>query len=272
MKAHFLYFMILSLYRIIASARRSLRHSKKRIHNLYKVFMAVLLALLLIPLMPGVSRAGLIWYSAMNGTADPLVPDIGAITCAKVNTPTGGATGKFGTAWDFDAGDYLNCGATLPLSTDNFSVSAWAKIEASGNIRVILGIGSVALSGLQLYVTTTDTVTCNVVTGTNVSNDATSTATVNETGNVWTHLGCIKNGTSIKVCINGGEDGSATSVSSTMDYTDAANKFHLGARQTGDLNMLGQMDEVRIYNSVETCAGLYAINPLLHPQQTIIWQ
>lgn len=265
----------LSLYSMMLSIYRSRRHSKNRSHSFSRVFIAVVLqALLLIPLTPDVSRADLIWYSAMDGTADPLVPDVGAITCAFSGTPTGGVTGKFGTAFDFDAAtpDYLNCGTTLPLSTDNFSVGVWVKVETSGNYRTAMNIGVSNLSGVFLAVSNADKVYCVVVTGTNVANASTSTASVNETGSVWTHIGCIKNGTAIKTCLNGADDGSATAATATMDYTSAGNVFYIGARESAGLPFLGQIDEVRVYNSVETCAGLYAIDPTVSTTSPIIIQ
>lgn len=235
------------------------------------------LAFLVFLLLAQPVQAGLIWYSNFDqNTGTTVTPNIGTQTCAFTNSPTW-VTGKFNFGIDFDAGtvDYLDCGTTSILSTDNWTIAAWIKLEASATFRNVINIGDddgAAVSGVVFNVKDGDTLACKTYTGTNVSNIATSSASIDETGNVWTHVACRKSGTAITIWINGVQDGSATAASSTMDYTGDLVKFRIGAENTDEAPFLGQTDEVRVYDSVEDPPVIFAINPMRRPMAPIFFQ
>lgn len=222
--------------------------------------------------------ADIVWYSDLNqNTGTTVAPNVGATTCSFVNSPTW-TTGKFGYGIDFDAGtvDYLGCGTSHIVSTTDWAFAAWIKLEGSAAYRPIVTNGdddAPAKSGMQMYVTNTDKLQCQAIVGTDSGETATSTASVDETGNVWTHVGCKKVGTALTTWINGAQDGSATLSSATMDYTGDTVVFRFGSWAVDATNLfLGQMDELRVFNSDVDMAAIYAASPRSRVSATIFFQ
>ena len=231
--------------------------------NQFSHFISILAFLLLA--QP--AHAELIWYTNLDqNTGTTVTPNVGAQTCTFTNSPTW-TTGKFNFGIDFDAStsDYLNCGTSHITSTNDWAIAAWIKLEASGSYRAIVISGdddATALSGGNTHITNSDKLRCIATVGTNSVATATSVASIDETGAVWTHVGCKKVGTAVTAWINGSQDGSATASSATMDYTADAVVFRIGSFATvGSGAFLGQIDEVRIYDADIDMAVVYALDP-----------
>ena len=227
----------------------------------------LLLALLLCLAVPSITSASLVWYANLNqNTGTTVTPQVGSQTCAFTNSPTW-TTGKYNFGIDLDAStdDFLDCGTSHIVSTNDWTFAAWIKLESSAAHRPIFTSGDddgAATSGMSMYITNLDKLECYVNVGTNSEEVATSTASVDETGAVWTHVACKKSGTALTTWINGAQDGSATLSSATMDYTGDGVVFRWGSWAVDAANLfLGQIDELCVFNSAEDVAALFARVP-----------
>lgn len=225
---------------------------------------ALLLPTLFISLTPGLSNAALVWYAAMDeNTGTTVTPSVGSGTCTFQITPTW-VTGKFGSAVNFNSADsdYLACSVT-PVSSNDWTVGVWIKLGTSASYRYIVHVGDsegANIGGIELYISNADKLGVCATVGTNSRTCAESTATINETGSVWTHVTARKSGTALTAWINGVQDGGGTLSSSTMDYSATGPQFYIGIRSSDQSNPFeGAIDDLRIYDSVEDPAVIFAI-------------
>lgn len=188
------------------------------------------------------------------------------------------AIGKVGQALNFDGvNDYVGVADSNSLDmTANWSVATWVKFDSfyTGNCEnnAIINKGHDGLNGFYgLDITEPDEL-CGPTTGAKQASfsirfsDGTSAGvsgnTQNLTTGIWYHLVGTYDGTSLKIFLNGVQDGS-TSVSGK---TVAANTdlLYFGKMNNGSFPYWvdGSIDDVRIYNralSATEVQALYAL-------------
>ena len=177
-----------------------------------------------------------------------------------------GTTGKRNASLDFDGtNDYIdlqNSGVGVLSATGDWTISTWAKAEATssnvifsqyvqtaGNGRVLLRISDVQTTKYELFL-----------------GDDNSEATVRLTANTpitlssWMHLVLTRNSKTFKMYINGKEEATYTD-SGTRDILQDGNI--IGARSGGGLynqnitsSFNGQIDDVKIFNYALTPAQI----------------
>lgn len=152
---------------------------------------------------------------------------------------------KFGIgSMYFDGtGDYLTSPLSLVLAfgSGDFTVECWVYATNTSALRNIIGNynGTVSTASFVLQMESTGRITGGIYSGSSFIGP-TSTASISAT--TWTHLAVVRNGTSIKLYINGTNDGSTTS--SSVANTPVGT-FSVGAEQ-GNYNWNGYIDELRI--------------------------
>ncbi len=189
----------------------------------------------------------------------------GTLKCAGEEcSPSKWVEGKIGLALEFDgADDYIDCGKdeSLDIGTGDFTFEAWAYTSTPAETGGWAGIVDKGHS-----YSTTDGAVLGVGTNNKVlfalnhmdpySDDAFySSLTLNL--DQWYHLVGVKNGTVLKLYINGQHDTTHTITNGPYDITNSAplvighNYVNLSGRFHN-----GTIDEVRIYNRALTEAEI----------------
>ena len=145
-------------------------------------------------------------------------------------------------------GDYIS----LPSISvpNNFSIEAWVKLKDitrnyqqifdAGNAvnNHIVGIGTFSTSG-RLFITIPTAASGNS------SNDVVDTATIPRiANNTWFHIVYVKQGTIVRLYLNGTKIMEQTSV---LSYNADITRVYFGATNFANNSMLGQLDECRIW-------------------------
>lgn len=228
-------------------------------------FRQIILALVLLLPFPSYG-AEVSWWKLDENTGTAANDSIGANHGTLTNGPSW-VGGKVNRAVSFTAASshYIQISATHVITTDDWSIFAWVRITTpSASSRWIYASGDTVaanLSGMNLRVETGDTLRCRAYVGTNSVETVTSTATIPEDG-TWTHVGCIKSGTSLKSYINKVEDGSTTLSTATMDYTGDGGQVNtrIGeAQDTSGDSFEGVIDEVHLYDAAIDQATIDAL-------------
>ncbi|MBI2356476.1 LamG domain-containing protein, partial [Candidatus Dojkabacteria bacterium] len=157
-------------------------------------------------------------------------------------TSTDIVSGKYGNARGFDS---INDNIILSsegsnLSLNNYSVSAWVnKLTTSTGTHIIVDNRDSGSDGWMLWATSS-----NFVCRYNAT-DVTGTTTVSF--GVWYHVGCISDGSTLKIYVNGLLENSGAITGNIAETTNAS----IGGRSfsTPNNNFPGNIDEVRIYNT-----------------------
>ncbi len=164
------------------------------------------------------------------------------------------ANGKYGGSLNFDgSNDFVNI--SDPASgildiTGQISISAWIKYT-SGTYRAIVSKGAGSCSTncpFDFYVSNTGNLTL-VRSGAVVWYGVNSTTTV--PAGQWVHVAATADGQFIRTYINGIEQPGATIAGSQVSYitpTANASAVRIGLRADSVTKMLGQIDDLRIYN------------------------
>lgn len=142
----------------------------------------------------------------------------------------------------------------LDLGTGPFAIRLWLKREGTG---VYMGIVNKWMDsdqdGFRVTFNGDNTLGCACTAG-GVFDIATSTGTITDTN--WHFISFLRNGTTLRIAVDGTEDGTATD--NARQVSNSAN-FHIGAyRSTPDNYFDGLIDEVAVYNNTQTSAALYA--------------
>jgi hypothetical protein len=182
-----------------------------------------------------------------------------------LNGPTW-VTGKYGSGVNFDgSNDFVQIAdsASLDIAGPG-TFSAWVKLGALNRWHGVVAKGNVNDDGrgqnYAIEITNTNDIQCFIGNGTAVNSVTSSTALPL---NQFTHIACTWDGTSIKLYING-----VLNTSATQTITPAANTSALYLGQYGGSvdQMLGALDEVRIYNRALTATEIQSdMNTPLEP-------
>ncbi len=203
-----------------------------------------------------------VYYQMSNGTGTSLTDNseygnTGTLT----NGPVWRASGCFAgsrQALDFDGtDDYISIphDESLNMGTGNFTYEFWVKKSNSGTRYDIISKEDGGNENNDLSILISENNKAVFYTKeTSINHTVTSIQTI-PTG-IWTHIAGVRDGTSLKVYVNGVLDNTSTGTLQNISNTNvmllAANYNALG--NTGFLN--GQLDEVRIWNTARTEAEL----------------
>jgi hypothetical protein len=179
------------------------------------------------------TNAGILDNAMMN--------DLETVGNAQIST----SVKKFGTgsiALD-GTGDYLTSpiSSTLAFGAGDFTVECWVYATNTSALRNIIGNynGTLSTASFVLQMESTGRITGGIYSGSSFVGP-TSSASISAT--TWTHIALVRNGTSIKLYINGTNDGSTTS--SSVANTPSG-IFSVGAEQ-GSYAWNGYIDDLRI--------------------------
>ncbi|MGD8499722.1 MAG: LamG domain-containing protein [Phycisphaerales bacterium] len=215
------------------------------------------------------------WWKFDNNAND----SAGNINGTLVGNPTYVA-GKFGDAISLDGDDYVNFGnpSQLDFATDNWSVSAWIKTTMTGtgdeNKGTIFAKGGDQTDGIRYTLAVSEN-SSGTVTLTTDDNDAKrqaiSTSTVND--DVWHHVAGIRDGTALRVYVDGTMEGTATAPDGYDLGGASQHNAYVGVitdNRDGSLikPFVGLIDDVRIYNyalSTTDIMGVMGLSELYVP-------
>lgn len=155
---------------------------------------------------------------------------------------------KFGTgSYYFDgSGDYLSIpsSSNFTFGTGDFTIECWVRFNAVASQQLIIDFRPVGSNGLYpaLYISNGI-----LYYYTNATNAITSSTLFT---NIWYHISVVRNGTSTKLFINGGQEGS-TYVDSTNYSNGSITIGSSGFYANGtDSPFNGYMDDLRITKGV----------------------
>ena len=136
--------------------------------------------------------------------------------------------------------------------TTNLTLSAWANFtaraacaEVISNLSPTNGYELIACGGMYFQVGNAGVYK--------------STPQISFTNGVWYHFCATYDGTAGTLYINGVPQSGPFSASSAIGSSTSA--VTLGARPSGSQPMNGFIADARVYNSVQSCAALYAAGP-----------
>jgi hypothetical protein len=164
--------------------------------------------------------------------------------------PTLGATGKFGTAFNFDGnGDYLSFGPSedFDFGTGSFTIDFWMNTDAI--FREIIQTKNYYSSNGNFTLRVINPTTIDLYTYTGTGSLESKSFTVPAiTGGTWNHVALVKNGTSVRLYFNGTESSSgAGTVTKTLN--DGGNGLYIG-KERSNTYYSGYLDEFRISKGI----------------------
>jgi len=171
------------------------------------------------------------------------------------NTGTiSGATpmiGKIGQALSFSGYNYVGIPDSAALSPEsgNFTVSAWVKTNVldSGQHWIWHNYGSNTNNLVNLTLDTSNKFITTFRDGS--GNAAVATASPVLSTGQWYHVAGVRNGTTVKIYLNGAEQGTNTNSSlGTISVSDGTIPYIGVYADHGTFYWNGSIDEVRIYN------------------------
>ena len=150
-------------------------------------------------------------------------------------------TGKFDKCFEFSGGnnEQVDMGNTILSGTTDFTLSGWinSSITSSGTYVIFNSYLGSATAGIQLYVNGSG----NIIYWTSTGSITTSTAT-SGSNNSWDHVVVTKEGTSVKIYLNGAVD-----VSGTINHSITGGNLSIGGRSDGLYCFKGKIDESSIW-------------------------
>jgi signal transduction histidine kinase/CheY-like chemotaxis protein/ligand-binding sensor domain-containing protein len=146
--------------------------------------------------------------------------------------------------------DYVDLGANgaLALTSGGFTIEAWIKPSEKSGSSSILGRKNTGYenAGYAFFIELSQATDSRLSFETRNARISTDERVI--TRDVWQHVAVTWDGTKMHFYVNGEEKPAAGGV----NLTDGAVRAVLGGFSTGDLNLKGRMDEVRIWNVART--------------------
>ncbi|MEK7595866.1 MAG: LamG-like jellyroll fold domain-containing protein [Patescibacteria group bacterium] len=185
-------------------------------------------------------------------------------SCPNTTGPTGGTTGKFGKGGTFDgSNDYIDVGDQSTLELTTFTLSAWIYRSgacATFSICYIISKGESGNTGYGLRIKDYSGTHKASLSIKDQLQDVSGTSTIGT--NTWYHIAATIDGSRVRVYVNGILE---TDTAQTQIPNFAGESFKIGNGMTNsDIPMLGNLDEVRVYNHAMTpaeVAALYSFAP-----------
>jgi hypothetical protein len=209
-------------------------------------------------------NVGLVSYFPLDEGSGDAVDVKGYINASLVNTPTQGATGKVGTAYDFDTNDYLlNKTAAPHLLNNEGTLALWIYPNDLSGYHAAMGAGSLAATTPYFrFGTNEDKVAFgmyNVGPTIILTYGATPPIQLNE----WTFIAVTSDGTGTRFYINGTEVEPDVGVFDGTNGSWFADAGPFGTwtyaiidRSTDYAAYDGKLDEIGIWNRTLTGAEI----------------
>ncbi|MGH9339263.1 MAG: LamG domain-containing protein, partial [Acidobacteriota bacterium] len=158
------------------------------------------------------------------------------------------AAGKSNGALSFDGtNDSVNLPFVLNPSATNFTAAGWIKTDTTAKQIILQQLDGSGTGRAWLYLN-------NSFLKTHIGGSATASSNTLST-NTWYHIVVVKNGTNIKLYVNGVERASTTR---TAESSTGAMKVGASKFSTEWFN--GTIDQLRIYDSALSAADISALH------------
>ena len=197
-------------------------------------------------------HTNLVWYGDFNETSGNLIDLVGTLD-GTVTGATQGETGKIGTSYLFDGGDYVTMSdnVALQLYNTNFTIAGWTYISyypASGDEFTVLG---------------GENYSANVLINSSgklgydeAAYDSADASTAKIPLNQWVHFAVVftygtSGNHSVTYYINGSSTGT---VAFAGDVVDGASSNKIGDGYRAGDYMIGKLDEIGIWKTALTAA------------------
>lgn len=195
------------------------------------------------------------YFKMSDGSGTSLTDNSGNSNTGTLNNgPAWKLSGAFAgsrQALDFDgSNDYVSFDANNSPAYNNasFSMEAWIKTSSTGQEDEIVGFGGWSNNVLEFRLNEG-----KLQLGTDVSSWEVVTSQSNINTGKWTHVACVKNGSSVSLYVNGNLDAQGTiNQSPVVSVMTIGNLFQNGNMHSNRYEFLGAIDEVRIWNSART--------------------
>lgn len=204
------------------------------------------------------STTGIRAYWPMDEPSGSTFQDISgaADNCAITGSPTRGVLGEVikGTDWGGAGSDRANCPSGMVGST--FSIEGWYRgttTPAGQNRGIISDHWGSGDFDFYTFITTSNTVNCQVKTNLGTGSVTTGFAILNA---VWYHIGCSYDGTNVRLYINGTEVTPSASITGT--FPRLTQEILIGQNGFSSAELTGATDSWGYYNNVLTQAQMFA--------------
>lgn len=155
------------------------------------------------------------------------------------------ATGKYGNGTTFDGiDDYISVTNNTMVDGTNFTLSAWIKQNQSGYGQV-MGWHNGGTDGALAFDINGSNPSLHYDTNTG-GNHAQNYTSITISPNVWHHYLLTKNGTNLKVYLDGAEIINETDIAADLNVEGF--NFKIGDENNLAADYNGQIDETRVYN------------------------
>jgi len=159
------------------------------------------------------------------------------------------ATGKYGSALNFDGNDYVEA---IPQTTVNgaFTVALWAKVS-DGNPRTIFSTRGPADYGFDMEFRNGNEINASIGNGI-VWLAPTANASLIYAHDYWYHIVYAVNQTGYRIFINGTLAKTGTYAMGTPILFDVNHTMNIGRKQDGSDYFNGTIDEVKVWSRALT--------------------
>lgn len=196
-------------------------------------------------------------YYTFDEAADAAAADHGTKKADGTKTAgIGSADGKAGKAAQFDGASYIDVDDNAILNGEQFTVTAWVNWNGGGQINTIVATsvsGFVEGTGLLLYVHGGGGGVVKAGDGVGAEFNSAGVVKPNE----WTHVAFVKDGSTVKLYLNGQADGE----SNNSQTGTSLRTIWIGANHGsgGSVhNFHGAIDELKIFDQVLTAEQIAA--------------
>jgi hypothetical protein len=164
------------------------------------------------------------------------------------------ATAQTGEALHFASGDYIDLGNSLGnFGTGQFTFETWFKTSAGTQTLVSKRSGCAASSFWNVRLTATGEVSFEVCEAAGPVNLFSVVTPGSYIDNQWHHVACVRNGTNMRIHM----DGYIVATLTTPVITSISNTALLKIGQSSCSNFVGWMDETRLYSGARTECSVY---------------
>ena len=221
-----------------------------------KSFLISLTLLLVCPgiLWADITTGQVAWFRLLEGSGTFGFNDAGATELTLVNGVTwvaGPTSGK--PAINFDGtNDYgwTNDGLVVrDTGTNNFTLSTWVKLDATGRNDLIVWKSSDGTDDISLYIDASNHLVIEAKLNSSTLGGITGSATF--TTATWYHVAATKSTNTWTTYVNGVQDGTTTFAATLANHDQDEMWFgsnHSGLSPLSDFNLDGQMADIRIHS------------------------
>jgi len=197
------------------------------------------------------------WWGLNNSATDISGNSLNGTASSGGPTAITGQNGQANSAYQFNGANFLTLpSSTLLNPTNNFSVSAWVRLNSDIGTSTWNDIlaGTAADWGVGINV---DAAGIGYLMITKINNADAPRSTTAVTKQEWKHLAVSFSNNTINYYLDGQPNGTVTAASAFGTFTASAKR--IGSRGTMNGNFRGALDDVRLYNKVLSSPEVTAI-------------